>query len=98
MIDNSLLNDDYFTKAFIQQCKRNANISQFIKKITKNIIKEIALEGGLYPQVVMIRCYILKTKVTKEDFVEQKENNNESFNNSRNKDDKEKECKLGYDC
>ena len=30
---------DYCTDEFLQQCKRNANIPQFLLKETKNIIK-----------------------------------------------------------
>ena len=50
---------DYFTTDFLQQCKRNANIPQFLLKKTNNILKEIDLKDGLYSQVVIIWHYII---------------------------------------
>ena len=76
MIDiSSFEKADYFTNEFLQQCKQNANIPQFLTRETKNIIKEMALVGRLYSQVLMIRRSIINTKVTKEALVKYKENN-----------------------
>ena len=72
---------DYFTGKFLQQYKRNANITYFIPIGTKKIIKEIALEGGIFPLVVMILRSIMNTKVMKEASVKYKDNNNKSSMN-----------------
>ena len=55
---------DYFTDEFLQHCKWNPNILQFLPRENDNIIKEISLEGRLYSQAVMIRHPIMKIKVT----------------------------------
>ena len=47
-----------FSVAFMQQCKDNANGAQFIPLEVKNKIKRMAMEQGLYEQVIMLRCYL----------------------------------------
>ena len=44
-----------FEETFLERCKTFANITQNIPKDTKYVIKETALEGGLYHQVFNIR-------------------------------------------
>ena len=56
---------NYFTTEFFQQCKLNVNIPKSLPSDIKNKIKAISIEGGLYSQVVMIRRYIMKTRVIK---------------------------------
>ena len=43
-----------FPKELLSNCKKHANITQNIPKEIKNQIKTLALEAGLYSQVVMI--------------------------------------------
>ena len=85
---------DYFTTYFLQQCKRNAKILQFLLKQTNIIIKEIALKGGLYSQVVIIWSSIMKTKFTKEVLIKGKYHKNESAINDQNEDESDKYCSL----
>ena len=55
MIDDTLfLKTDYFTPYFIKYCKQNPNVPQGISKYTKNIVKKLAIEVGLYSKVVKI--------------------------------------------
>ena len=77
-------NSDYFTSDFLKQCKQNENFPQFLLKYIKDIIKQIYLVGRLYSQVVMIRGFVLKTKVAKEDFVKDEYQNNDSAMNTQN--------------
>ena len=83
---------DYFTNRFLQQCKRNSHIPQFLTRENNNTRREIALGGGLYSQVVVIRLYILKTKATKETLVKDKENNNNSYMNYQIEDGNYNNC------
>ena len=80
-------NADYITSDFLNQCKHNPNVKQFIFNEINNNIKEIDLEVILYLQVVMIRRYIMNTKVIKEAFVEDKDQKNESATNYQNEDE-----------
>ena len=64
---------DYFTNVFLQKCKWNKNIPQFLKRETKNTIKENFLEGRLYSKVEMIRHSIIKTKLMMKASVKDKE-------------------------
>ena len=41
-----------FSYAFMQQCKDNANVAQFIALEMKNNIKRMEMEQGLYAQVI----------------------------------------------
>ena len=50
------------------------------------IIKKIDIEGGLNSQVVIIRCFILKTKVMKETQEGVEDQRKESAINSQNGD------------
>ena len=50
----------------------------------KEYYKRNYLEVGLYPQVVMIRNFILNTKVTKEAMGEDKDQTNEIEMNTQN--------------
>ena len=55
MIDDTLfLKTDYFTPYFLKYCKQNPNVPQGISKYTKNIVKKLAIEVGLYSKVVKI--------------------------------------------
>ena len=45
MIIDFFLNADCFTSDIIEQCKRNANVPQFLLNDTKNNIKEVFLKG-----------------------------------------------------
>ena len=83
---------DYFTNRFLQQCKRNSHIPQFLTRENNNTRREIALGSGLYSQVVMIRLYILKTKATKETLVKDKEDNNNSYVNYQIEDGNNNNC------
>ena len=74
---------DYFTDEILKYCKQNANITRCIPSETKKIIKAIAIEGGLYLQVVMIHCPIIKIKGMTEDSAKKKYKNNESSTNSQ---------------
>ena len=57
----------------------------------------MALEGGLYSQVVMLRISIMKTKATKEDLTKYKEKINESSKSSQIEDDNENYCASSKD-
>ena len=81
---------DYFTDEFIKQWKRNANIPRCLKSETEKITKEIALEGGLYSQVVMIRISIMNIKFTEEASFKDKEKNIKISINSQIKYDKKR--------
>ena len=85
--DNFFENADYFTSDFLKQCKHNANVPNFLLKYTNNIIKQIALEGGFYLQVLIIRHYIMKSKFKKQAFFEKKDQNNYSAMNNQNEDE-----------
>ena len=63
---NFVLNEDYVTSDFIEQCINNANVPQFLLKDTNNIMYGISLKSELYARAVMVGRYILKIKVTKE--------------------------------
>ena len=43
-----------FSDAFMQQCKNNANAAQCIPLKKKNNMKLMAMEQGLYAQVIML--------------------------------------------
>ena len=92
-----ILKTDYFTSDFLRQCKHNPNILQEISKDTKNIIKQIYLEGELYSQIAKIYHYIQKTKVTKENLVKEKYQNNENENNTQNEDENDTDTVLVKD-
>ena len=81
---------DYFTDEFIKKWKRNANISRCLKSETEKITKEIALEGGLYSQVVMIHISIMTIKFTEEASFKDKEKNIKISINSQIKYDKKR--------
>ena len=75
-----------YLKTLINSHQIFSNVPQFLLKDTKNIILKIALEGVLYSQAVMIQCYFLKTKVTKENLVKDEDQNNEIEMNNQNGD------------
>ena len=54
----------------------------------------MALKGGLYSQVVMVHCSILKTKVTKENLVKDGDQKNKSDMNTQNKDENDMDGDL----
>ena len=81
---------DYFTNKIIKQCKRDANILLSVKSDTKRTIKSFAKEGGLYSQVVMIRCSMMRIKFINEALFKDNEKKNESSINYQMKDNNKK--------
>ena len=69
---------DDFTSDFLKKCRHNPNVPQGLSKDTKNVIKQIAPERGLYSQVLNIRRSIQKTGVVKEPLVEDENHNNDN--------------------
>ena len=60
-IDESyFIESKIFSDAFLQQCKDDASYAQFIPLEMKNNIKRMAMEQGLYAQVIMLRRKDLK--------------------------------------
>ena len=53
-----------FSDSFMEKCKDNANVAQFIPIGMKNNINRIATEQGLYAQVIMIRQKYLNVFAT----------------------------------
>ena len=86
--DNLFETTEYFTSDILTQCKHNSNIPQFLLKYTNNLII-FFLKCGLYSQVLMIRRYILKTKVMNQDLVKDEDWNNNIKINTQNEDIKD---------
>ena len=58
--EDYLEESDISPYGFIKKCKDNANEAQFLPLDVKNNIKKMAMEQGLYAQVVMLRRKDLK--------------------------------------
>ena len=54
----------HFPGGFMKECKNNSNEAQFIPLEVKNNIKRMAMDQGLYAQVIMIRRKDLKFVAT----------------------------------
>ena len=56
VIDEAYIEDSkIFPRDFIKECKNNSNEAQFIPREVKNNINRMAMEQGLYSQVIRIR-------------------------------------------